>query len=287
MNRRRSFDLAARACWLLFLAWSSGAHADIETKAASRIAALAPSLTELVYAAGAGDSLIAVSAFSDFPEAAKKLPQVSDFAGINIEALLVLKPDLVLVWDSGTRPADIARLKQFGIRTESIRVATLEDVPMALRRIGALAGTASVADRAAVTFSTRIEALKKANLGKPRLTVFFEIGQSPLMTINSDHVISEVIALCGGANVFSDAPSLVFQPSREELIKRDPQVILRAESLTGSHALKGGIYDGLTAYGRGWLLPVSADDILRPGPRLANAVGQVCQGFDRLRAQGP
>ncbi len=264
---------------------SGVAYATPESGRAARIASLAPSLTELVYEAGAGERLVAVSAFSDFPAAAKKLPQVSDFAGINIEALLVLKPDLVLVWESGTRPADISKLKQFGIRTESIKITTLEDVPLALRRIGTLAGTTDIADRAAAGFTSRIDGLKSGNAGKSRLKVFFEIGRAPLTTINGQHVISQVIALCGGTNVFADAPSLVSQPPREELVKRDPEVILRGQSTNGSRAKDDSIYDGIRAGKRGWVLSVNADHILRPGPRLADAAQQVCGEFDRVRAQ--
>jgi iron complex transport system substrate-binding protein len=251
---------------------------------AKRIAALAPSITELVYAAGAGKSLIAVSAFSDYPEAAKQLPQVADFAGINLEALLQLKPDLVLVWDSGTRPADIARLRDLRIRTESIRIGSFDDVPAAIRRIGEFAGTPETANAAAEKFVLRAKELADKNRGKTKVSVFFEIGRSPLLTINGNHFISQVLSICGGVNVFASASQQVFQPSRETLLQLDPQVVMRGATAHGNRNRDDGIYHGLAAYRRGQMLSVNADHILRPGPRLVDAAAEVCDLLDGVRA---
>jgi iron complex transport system substrate-binding protein len=251
---------------------------------AKRIAALAPSITELVYAAGAERSLIAASAFSDYPEAAKRLPQVADFAGINIEALIRLKPDLVLVWESGTRPSDIARLRELRIRTESIRIDTFDDVPTAIRRIGELAGTPEKANAVAEKFALRSNELAEINQSKPRVRVFFEIGRAPLLTINGNHFISQVLSICGGVNVFASASGPVFQPSRETLLQLDPQVILRGANPQSNHIPDNDLYQGLAAHRRGQVKDVNADQILRPGPRLIDAAAEVCRLLDGVRA---
>jgi iron complex transport system substrate-binding protein len=269
---------------LLVAASLTGAATVKAAEPAKRIAALAPSVTELIYAAGAAKSLVAVSAFSDYPEAAKQLPQVADFAGISIEALIQLKPDLVLVWESGTRPADIARLRDLRIRTESIRIDTFDDVPTAIRRIGEFAGTPETANAAAEKFVLRAKELADKNRGKPKVSVFFEIGRSPLLTINGHHFITQVLSICGGVNVFASASQQVFQPSRETLLQIDPQVVMRGASPHGNRDRDDGLYQGLAAYRRGQILSVNADPILRPGPRLIDAAAEVCDLLDGVRA---
>jgi len=254
-------------------------------KVATRIAALAPSLTELVYAAGAGDKLVAVSSFSDYPIAARALPQVADYSGINIEALLSLKPDLVLVWGSGTQEKQIERLEALGIRVERIGIETLADVSVALRRIGELAGTRKIAERAAQSVAKRTRSLAAQFQTRPAVSVFVEIGRSPLLTVNDRHFISELVRLCGGKNIFADATQLVFQPSREQLVIKQPDVILFGESATSKsiRSRNNDAYNGLDAARRGDLLGISADHLLRPGPRLIDAADEVCRKMDAVR----
>ncbi len=265
---------------MVFCAQSVAAQPS--TNPSRRIATTAPSLTELVYSAGAGDQLVAVSAFSDYPAAAKKLPQVADANGVNIEALLVAKPDLVLVWPSGTRDTDIARLNTLGIRTVAIGVFSLGDVPIAIRRIGQLAGTSTIANISAALFERRLADLQQRNKSARRMTAFFEISRMPLMTVNGRHFIAEVMRVCGADNVFADVEQLVFEPSREALLIKNPQVIFHATKKT---AATGGvsIYEGTDAGRTGRILSLDADSILRPGPRLIDAVEQTCRGLNRIR----
>lgn len=256
---------------------------------AKRIVTLAPSLTELVYAAGAGSKLVAVSAYSDFPAAAKSLPQVADFNGVALESLLVQKPDLVIAWKSGNREADLQRIRSLGIPVYAAEVALLADVPHSLRQIGQLAGTSKLAEAVARNFEARIASLQRFNVGKDKISVFFEIGRLPLMTINGRHAISEAIAICGGENVFSNAPTLVFTPSREALIRLQPQAILhpissikRGQDKTESKKLQG--YEGITAVGENRIYSIDADSILRQGPRFIDGVTEICTALDTARA---
>lgn len=252
---------------------------------ASRIAALAPSLTELVFAAGAGHKVVAASSFSNYPLAARALPQVADHGGINIEALLGQRPDLVLVWTSGTRETDIERLVALGIRTERISIATLADIPVALRRIGDLAGTAEFAGAAADKLEARLAGLRERFQLKSRVSVFIEIGRAPLMTVNANHFISEVVRLCGGTNIFADRSPLVFQPSREQLIARQPDVVVFGENrMVGADRRDNDdVYAALRVRGQANMLGIESDQLLRPGPRLIDAADSLCQRLDEFR----
>lgn len=256
---------------------------------AVRVVTLAPSLTELVFAAGAGDKLAGVSAYSDYPDGARKLPVVADAVGISWESLLALKPDLVLAWKGGTRDADIARLNSLGVNVFTIAIRRLDDVPRALRSIGRLVGRPDPAEQAAGIYLRRLDALRAANAGKQKVSVFFEISAKPLMTINGDHVISEAMNICGGSNVFADAATLVSEPSREELLKRKPEAILYGKSAQDKPA-DAAVYSGLPA-AAGRIYGINADFVFRPGPRLLLATEEICRALDRgresLTAQKP
>jgi len=251
---------------------------------AARVVTLAPSLTELVYAAGAGDKLVGVSAYSDFPLPAQQLPQVADATGIAWESLLALKPDLVLAWKGGTKQADIARLHALGVNVFAIDIRQLSDVSRAMRVIGKLAGRSLSADAAAAAFDREISQLRIENAAKASLTVFVEISAKPLMTVNRDHVLSEVLAVCNGSNVFADSPALVSEPSREVMLKRAPAAVVRAK-LAGaaSTADAATIYRGLDATAAKRIYGITADYAFRPGPRLILAAREICQSLDHAR----
>ena len=254
---------------------------------AKRVVTLAPSLSEFIYAAGAGEQLVGVSAYSDFPEAARRKPQVADATGVSFEALLALKPDLVLAWKGGTRPADIARLDALGVNVFMIEIRTLADVPRVMRTIGKLVGRPLFTDapeRFAARFESKLEKLRIAVKDKSQVRVFFEISQMPLMTIGDKHFISETMKLCNGENVFSDTTQIVIEPSREELLKRGVDAILRPASIHKDAERDATLYGGLDAYRSSRIYPLNADWILRPGPRVLLAAEEICNALDSARA---
>ena len=290
--RRAGFALAVLLCMASCLALAQPVESlrDDEGRAvvlgapAVRMVTLAPSLTELVFAAGAGDKLVGGSAYSDYPPGARMLPEVADAAGISWESLLALKPDLVLAWKGGTRTADISRLNGLGVNVFVVEIKQLADVSRILRVIGKLAGRPGPAEGAADAFQRRLTALREANAGKPVVKTFFEISAKPLMTVNRDHVISEMISLCGGRNVFENAVSLVSEPSREELLARGPDAILFGRSSGEKQHAGRPAYEGLPVAREGRAYGITADYAYRPGPRLLLAAGEICEALDRGRA---
>ncbi len=291
MNPAPRLALALAACCLAIatLAQPAPLWRDRDGRPASagapavRVVSLAPSLTELVYAAGAGDKLVGVSAFSDFPAAAARLPTIADASGIFWEPLLAMQPDLVLAWKGGSRQADIARLRALGIRVFVVDISRFADVPRAMRDIGGLIGRADSAERAAALLSQEMRRLVEQYANRSPVPVFVEISAKPLMTINGEHVLSELLAACGGNNVFADAPGLVSEPSREALLKRAPVAILHARPLGAAPAADLSIYAGLDAARRGRVYSITADHAFRPGPRLLLAAREICAALERAR----
>jgi iron complex transport system substrate-binding protein len=249
-----------------------------------RIVALAPHLAELAYAAGAGEKLVGVARYSDYPAAALKIPQVGDAVRVDAEAVLALKPDLVLAWRSGNPPAEVGRLEQIGLPVLVTEPARLSDIPRLLRAIGTLAGTGGHAQMAATNFEGEIQALRSRHAGAPRIRVFYVIWHKPLLTVNGAHLISEILSLCGGENIFADLAQLTPHVTLEALIAARPAVILGGASAGGEKGFadqwRAAMPPPLSELPLRYINP---DLIQRPTSRIVAGVKAVCSALEEVR----
>lgn len=253
--------------------------------AAPRIVSLAPNLTELAYAAGAGSALVGTVEYSDYPAAARALPRVGDAWRVDPERVLELRPDLVLAWSSGTPGDTVARLESLGLKVVSIPTYRLADVATALRTIGKIAGTSAVADASAAAFDSGIRRLRAEHAGVPTVSVFIEIDDEPLYTVNGRHVISEVVELCGGRNVFAGLPQLAPPVALEAVLALDPQVILSTDDTIADPQALWRRWTQLAAVRDGAIYSMSSDTLTRATPRLAVGAREVCAALDDARAK--
>jgi iron complex transport system substrate-binding protein len=255
---------------------------------AQRIVVLAPHLAELAFAAGAGGRLVGAVRFSDFPPAARDIPLVGDSARIELERVAAMKPDLVLAWKSGNAPAEVERLESLGYPAFVGETERLADIPRLLRSVGALAGTRPEAERSAAEFEKEIRALRERFATAPKVRAFYMIWRKPLLTVGGTHVISDVIALCGGTNVFAGLRQLTPPVTLEAVIAARPQVILG-----GSDPAGGDTYAAewrTRAPGPLQKLPVfyvNPDLIQRPGTRIAEGARTVCGALEQVRNGAP
>ncbi|MGH8691331.1 MAG: cobalamin-binding protein [Burkholderiales bacterium] len=241
---------------------------------AARIVSLAPHLTELAYAAGAGERLVGAVDYSDFPPPARALPRVGSDAQISIEAVLELRPDLIVAWpNAGSRRA-IDRLAELGLPVFRSEPRELEDIAATLERLGVLAGTAGEAQRAASAFRARKSALEKRYAGRATVRVFYQVWDRPLRTVNGDHVISKVIRLCGGENVFAALPVIAPEIDGEALLRANPEVVIA--SSPGAQPPRG--------LSRSRFHVVPAELIQRHTPRLLDGAEQVCRALEQARS---
>jgi len=253
-------------------------------RSARRIISLSPSITELMYAAGAGDRLVGVSSRSDYPIAARSVPEIGDAAGLDLERIAMLKPDLVIAWRSGNA-ADIDRLEKLSLPVFVTETTRLEDIPRLLRLTGQLAATSTQAEAAARAYETELQQLKRSYAGRQRVSVFLLIWQQPLMTVNGSHIISDIISLCGGANIFASAAILAPVISAESLLQADPQAIISGV-LPGSGAGKlWQQFPQLRAVRNKHLFFVHPDLLHRQTPRMLQAVKAVCEQLERVRSE--
>lgn len=258
---------------------------------AQRIVSLAPHLTELTFAAGAGSQLVGVVSYSDYPEAAKRIPRVGDNRALDLERIAALKPDLILVWRHGNAEQQLDALRSLHIPMYISAPHTVEDVATTLDKLGVLFGTTGQAQQAARAYRAKIAALRARYANAAPISVFYQVWDSPLMTLNGTHWISDVLALCGGRNVFAQSAPLVPTVSREAVIALNPDVIMTAGAgATRSSEKIPGLefwqaWPALTAVAHRNLFVIDGDLIDRPTPRLADGATQVCEDLAVARGR--
>jgi iron complex transport system substrate-binding protein len=278
---------AAARISALVISWCAltGAVTERSASAAQRIVSLAPNLTELVFSVGAGERLVGADTFSNYPPEARSIARIGDAFQVDYERVLALHPDLVLVWDTGTPEPVIEKLQHLGLPVERVSTTHLDDVPRALRRLGELTGTSEAAERAAQEYARALVDLREENAGDASIDVFYQISSAPLYTINSHHLISEIIALCGGRNVFADLGQLAPPVSREAVLERNPEVILAGDDVADDPFAGWRSWQQLRAVKLGNLYLLRVDRVARATARTVEGAREVCAVLDRARAR--
>jgi len=183
-----------------------------------RVISLAPHATELLFAAGGGARIVGTVAYSDYPSSARDIPHVGDNRALDLERIAALKPDLVVVWRHGNAQKQTDRLRALGIPLYFSEPHRLADIPRSIEVLGTLLDTRASAHDAAQQFRQQADALRHRYASRPPVTVFFQVWEQPLMTLNGQHVFTDMLALCGGRNVFAGEPLLVPTVSTEAVI---------------------------------------------------------------------
>jgi iron complex transport system substrate-binding protein len=270
-----------RTCILgLILAFGTGAFA-----APPRIISLSPHITELLFDAGAGERIVGVDDMSDYPPAVAGIARVGEPSALDVEGLLKLKPTLIVLWDSGTPPRRKEELKRLNLQLYVTEQHHLDDIATTLLDFGRLAGTETVAAAAASRYRSDLTQLRSQYAGRPRLRVFFQVWDRPIYTLSGEHVVTEVLSLCGADNVFADLTTLAPAIDREAVLARDPDVILiGATGAEGARqAAACGRFGKLRAARNQHIFTVDPSLIGRMSPRILQGVRDVCGVLDRAR----
>jgi iron complex transport system substrate-binding protein len=257
---------------------------------ARRIISLAPHITELLFAAGAGERVVGTTSYSEYPEGAKRIPRIGDSAQLDLERIVGLQPDLIVVWGRGSGQRQLDKLLQLGIPVFYNEPRRLLDIGRALEQFGKLAGTEAIALPAARAFAARVAELRGRYASRPPVRVFYQIWEEPLMTINGDQLISDVIRLCGGENVFADLKPLVPTLSTEAVITRDPEAILSSSDDNANSQSKLKSWEKwpqLKAVARDNLFVIHGDSISRSTPQVLLAAQEVCKALELARSRRP
>lgn len=260
---------------------------------ARRIVSLAPHVTELLYAAGGGDRIVGTVSYSDYPPQARDLPRVGDNKALDLERIAALKPDLIVVWRHGNAQKQTDRLRALGLPLFFSEPRKLESIPENLEKLGKLMDTGPVATRAAADFRQQVETLRKTYANRPPVTVFYQVWQQPLMTLNGQHMVSDMLALCGGRNLFGNEPPLVPTVSVEAVVAGNPEAMMTAG--LGATRPDKPLADfsmwekwrSVTAVARNNLFIIDGDLVNRAGPRVVQGAAQICKDLDIARSRRP
>ena len=279
---------------LLFFSWSAAGSIvvvddngqEVRLKQPTeRIVSLAPNITEVLFHIGAGEQIVGADEYSNYPEAAKQITRVNNHAAANYELILSLQPDLVIAWQSGNGDKIIDPLRKLGIPVFVVETRKMEAIPHLFRRFGQLTGQGETAELRAQEFSQRLKTLRAAQTGKPMIRTFYQIWDEPLITLNGKHMISDVIALCGGQNIFSDAAPLVPYVNIESVVAADPQMIVAGGSQEAqpSRYSSWQQWQGISAVVNQQIYLIPSDLMQRHSERLLQGAEMMCDYMDRAR----
>ena len=259
-------------------------HKVVLAQPAHRIVSLAPHATELLFAAGAGAYVVGVSDYSDYPPAAKQILSVGSSSALDIERIVALKPDLVVAWSSGNSASQITKLRTLGIPVFESEPRQLDVVASSLLRLSQLAGTEDSGMAAASAFKARLAQLDATYRQRPTVRVFYQIWKKPLMTLNDSHMVTNVIRLCGGENVFGKLPQLAPTVSTEAVLQANPEVIFAADGGSSPNN-SWQRFPQLAAVAGNNLFTLTPNWMSRPGPRILDGAAELCEKLELARSR--
>ncbi len=257
---------------------------------AQRIVSLAPHITENLYRIGAGGQLVATVEYSDYPAPARRLPRVGSYNRLNLEQVIALEPDLVIAWEAGTPPLQLARLEQFGIRVVRDNPTTFAELAAALRRLGELTGHGPAAEALAREVERRSAQVRDANRLRPPVKLFYQLWQQPLMTLNQTQLIHHMIETCGAVNPFARRPEAAPRINLEAVLAANPDLIVagvrsgqEAQGLPDDWQQFWQPWSQITAVREQLLFSVPTDLTHRPTLRALEGMEQICAAVEQAR----
>lgn len=270
---RLFINLGLLLCSLFWLSFA------IAITPADRVITLSPSATEMAYAAGMGDNIVGVSAYSDYPEAAKNIEQVANWQGINIERILLLKPDLVIAWQGGNPQRPLDQLKALGIPIIYSDPQSIEEIADDLVTLSSYSHHPDIAIKNAQQLRQQYQALQQQYAStisnQPKKKVFIQFGMQPLFTTSNSSLQSHITELCGGKNIFANSPVAWPQVSREQVLTKQPDLIIFSGKADQIPTVRAFWQPQLTVP----IIAIDEDSFSRPAPRIINATQQICEAI--------
>lgn len=249
-----------------------------------RIISTTPSITEMLFALGVGDRVVGVTTFCRYPEQARRLPKIGTYTEPNYEAILSLRSDLVVIQENpiGLR----GKLEEMGLRVLELKHTSVGDIFDSIEKIGQATGAAAKAKALGQSIHSELDVIRGHTARLPKRRLMFIIGRTPhelegLVAVGKASYLNELFAIAGGQSIFEDAVSAYPRISLEEILSRDPEVILDMGEMANTQGVTEadkrrvialwGRYPGLTAVKRKQVFAVASDIYVVPGPRMVQA----------------
>ncbi len=255
-------------------------------KPLERIISLAPHATELLFAAGATNQIVGTVNYSDYPQAAKKIPIIGSYVKVDYEKIVALQPQLVIYWGSGNPSDMINGIKNLKIKLFNNEPDDFEDIAKSIKVMGKLLGTEKAAENQATAYLDRLEKLRKkyAITGQKKIRVFYQVWNKPLMTINKEHLVNDVIEFCGGVNVFANLDNIAPTVDIESVIQKKPDVIITGMAKGREDWLKEwSRWKNINAVKKNQVYAINAELIVRQTPRILDGTEKMCEILLQVR----
>tara|TARA_R110001592_G_scaffold138511_5_gene357736 strand:- start:35285 stop:36112 length:828 start_codon:yes stop_codon:yes gene_type:complete len=271
--------------FILFILLSVQSFSYASEHNIQRIIALSPHSVELLFLLGAGDRIVATTSFADYPEAAKLIPVIGDYSGIQIEKVLSLKPDLVIAWEGGSKVDDINQLERLGINVYRSNTSSLSDIADEIVSLGELIGLEKQAKEEAKKYLDGLEGLKKQYANKAPIRFFYQLWSEPLRAMAAKSWINEMFEVCGGQNIFDASIGDYPQVSIENILAKQPDVII-IPSHHGKGLGEGDFWQKwpeVPAVKNNRIFYVDGDLLHRFSVRTLQGMKYVCEYLDSVR----
>jgi iron complex transport system substrate-binding protein len=252
-------------------------------KPAQRVIAMAPHVTELLFAAGGGDKIVGAVNYSDYPEAAKKIPNIGDNRQVDMERVAAMKPDLIVIWMHGSSERQIETLRQLGIPLFHSEPKKLAEIPDNLERLGQLLGTEAVANKAAAELRDKLASLTAQYSKRPPVRVFYQVWDKPLYTLSGGHIISDAMRVCGGENVFASMKVTAPVVDVEGVLREDPEAVFATAEKNYGGVNLWRPYKSMLAVRNDNLFTVDGHLLNRAGPRMIQGTAVLCEKLELAR----
>jgi iron complex transport system substrate-binding protein len=256
-------------------------------KPAQRVVSLAPHVTELLFEAGGGSHVVGVVAYSDFPEAAKKVPQIGSNRELDLERIIALKPDLFVVWRHGSSERQIEMVRKLGVPLFHSEPRKLKDIPASLLKLGQLMGTEDAARPTAEALRGQLASLRTKYANRAPVRSFYQVWDKPLYTLNGEHIVTDALRLCGGENVFARLPVTAPVVSVEGVLQENPEAIFATAEKNYGGVSMWKPYATLTAVRNDNLFTIDGNLLNRAGPRMIAGAAMLCEKLELARNHRP
>ncbi|MGX4644427.1 cobalamin-binding protein [Massilia sp. SYSU DXS3249] len=254
-------------------------------KPALRVISLAPHATELLFAAGGGGRVVGAVDYSDYPEAAKRIPRIGSNREVDIERIMALRPDLIVAWMHGSSERQIELVRQLGVPVYLSDPQTLEGIPESLLRLAQLMGTETAARPVAAGLRGQLAALRSRYAGRSPVRTFYQVWDKPLYTLSGRHIVTDALRLCGGENIFHALPVTAPVVTLESVLQADPEAIFGTAEKNYGGVNLWRQYPTMTAVRNANLFTVDGNLLNRAGPRMIAGAAVMCEKLEQARRQ--
>lgn len=250
---------------------------------AMRVISMAPHVTETLFAAGGGSRIVGAVDYSDYPEAAKRIPRIGSNREIDLERVISLKPDLIVAWMHNNSERQIEMVRQLGVPVFLSDPQTLEGIPDNVLRLGQLMGTEAVAHPAAAQLRRQLASLRSRYADRPRVRSFYQVWDKPLYTLSGKHIVTDALRLCGGENIFDQLSVIAPVVTIESVLQADPEAVFATAEKNYGGVRLWKPYANLLATRNDNLFTVDGDLLNRAGPRMIAGTAVLCEKLELAR----